>query len=474
MAVRTDRRGPRILAVILIALAAAWGIRAASVRPPRPLGLDHVDAGVARLIDEHVRRVRLVPLAPGPWTSLGMVYEANGMDEPAAACYARAVRWPWAGARGWYRLAMTRHALGDVDGALAAIARAQAIDETFAPLHWREGLWLLEAARTDEAEAAFDRAIAVDGGDDAGWIGRARIMLRRGRTEAAIALLEEWRFRRGPCASSAHHLLGTALARRGEVQRARIELDLARKSPPQWRDRWTDELASYRRGRKARLDHADALMREGAAGEALALLEPLADEFPDDLTIANNLAVALIETGRVDDAVKRLERAAVRDPVFVTTQLNLASALYRRGDFAGALRASDRAIALGGGRSRAYESRGAILTGMERYAEAAVALDEASRLDPGNPRALRWAGQVQLQLGRADEAVVRLERAIDRAPGDVEAWLFLALARVEAGDGAGAQAALASAAIIDPAHPRLDATRREVARKRTPARSAAP
>ena len=74
-----------------------------------------------------VAEVRGEPDDATRWTTLGMAYEANRLLDPARQSYEQAVELDSAGPRSWYRLAMARAALGDVDGAITAVRRTTAV-----------------------------------------------------------------------------------------------------------------------------------------------------------------------------------------------------------------------------------------------------------------------------------------------------------------------------------------------------------
>lgn len=70
---------------------------------------------------------------------------------------------------------------------------------------------------------------------------------------------------------------------------------------------------------------------------------------------------------------------------------------------------------------------------------------------PGRqPRAIVLQGRALVEAARFSEALPVLEDAATRRPGDAEAQLYLGLARLRTGDPAGADAALARAAEIEP------------------------
>ncbi len=92
MATHTKRRINRLRLAAIGAVATAalgyliWGL---TLNPPRPADLTHADPEVVELIDDSIFVLRLVPFSAERWATLGMIYEANGMEGPAAECYER-------------------------------------------------------------------------------------------------------------------------------------------------------------------------------------------------------------------------------------------------------------------------------------------------------------------------------------------------------------------------------------------------
>ena len=87
--------------------------------------------------------------------------------------------------KAWYRVAKIKMIMGDRVGAMAAAQRVVELAPDFAPVRWRLGLWQLEGGHLEQAQASFERAIALDAGDPAGWWGLARVLLQEQLPEQA-------------------------------------------------------------------------------------------------------------------------------------------------------------------------------------------------------------------------------------------------------------------------------------------------
>lgn len=430
---------------------AGWLLRR-SPTPPAPADLASLDPELADLITQTRADVHADPAA---WARLGMIYEANGFVGLARACYEQSVYRRDTEARWWYRLALVRARLGDVEGALAAALRASELDPGYAPVHWRQGLWRLDRGELHAAERAFRRALEVDPADPAGSVGLARVDLARGQPERAADTLESMLAAR-PGDRYALQLLGRAYGEMGRRDEAAFALAVGVDGEPSWRDPWSNELAQYRRGYAALLKDAVEHFQNGRFDEAIGIYERLRHrrESPALLT---QLGAAYVAAGRIDAALSVLEPLVFANPEEFDAHVTLASAYLQKGNAERALAHADRALAINPASARAHEARGMILWRTERYAAALSEFDEAHRADPRNATALVWMGMVQTDLRRHREALALFERAAVKRPMLVDAWLGIARAHVELGSVEQAAAALARAERIDPAHPQVSA-----------------
>jgi predicted Zn-dependent protease len=80
----------------------------------------------------------------------------------------------------------------------------------------------------------------------------------------------------------------------------------------------------------------------------------------------------------------------------------------------------------------------------EAYVEAQRRLLRASRYAPSDPEIHRRLGFVYMKLEKPKKAADSYRRAVDLMPSDFESWKGLGEAQLAAGDGAAAQASLAS------------------------------
>jgi protein O-GlcNAc transferase len=452
------RSGARWLAAIVcITLGAAgawWAVRSPSPEPPRLADLGPMDPEVAGLIEARIQRVSAARSDATAWGALGTACEANGFTVAAARAYDTATRLDPENPRWWYRLALITSRLGDQPAAMAALDRTLRLAPTYAPAHWRRGLWSLDQGDLVSAEASFRRATEVDAADIGGGVGLARVYLTRGENQRAVDLLERL-LNDHPGDRYAMQLLGTAYRRIGREDDARFALAVGTAGEPTWRDSWSNEVGSDRRGFAAVLKEATALAMAGDFAQAIPRLERLRAARPDDLGLLNHLGGIYAASGRSSDGIALLESVLTRDPQNFDTHLNLATAHAFARAFERAERHAERALAIRPANARALETKGMILWQTGRPAEARRALDGAIARDPRNARARVWLGLLLLEQQQPRAALTVFEAALSIDPMLADALVGFGMAQLQLGERDAAVLAFRRAEQIDPANVRL-------------------
>ena len=180
------------------------------------------------------------------------------------------------------------------------------------------------------------RAVLAQRGDmEAAWSFLAQVLLQRGRTADALAVMEEAQ-RRGAASPALLRQRGLALVWLGRAGEA-VELLTPLVSGG------SDGGASA--GDPAALNALGvALVEAGRAGEAVAVLERVFHRDPGDARAHETLSMAHLALGRWSEAEAAARSALAADPGRVHAWNNLGVALYRRGDGAGALDAWRHAV----------------------------------------------------------------------------------------------------------------------------------
>jgi Flp pilus assembly protein TadD len=228
------------------------------------------------------------------WLRLGMVYQANLQYDLARQVYGRVLEIEPTSAQAHYYLALCHNRLGDTTAAIVAMARVTVHDPTYVPAWWHLGLWQMEMGDLEEAERSARRVAD----DPAGGVVLARVLLQKGARDEAVELLERL-VTANPGDRHAHMLLGTAYRQLGRTEDARRELNLGRGEILERPDPWAEVLQQFFSGVAADRKRADSLLKQGRFEEAIAILEALHAQRPNNVSVIGHLAVAHRQAGQV-------------------------------------------------------------------------------------------------------------------------------------------------------------------------------
>jgi arylsulfatase A-like enzyme/Tfp pilus assembly protein PilF len=149
----------------------------------------------------------------------------------------------------------------------------------------------------------------------------------------------------------------------------------------------------------AEFERAKALLQQGAAPEAAALLEDLVRRNPGNVPFLTRLAEASSAMGRREAALATLRRAAQLNPALDFLRLRLAETSFELG----------------------------------RLADARAEYEAVLALDPRSARAWIGLGELALRQGKPDEELALLRRA--EAAGTESALVLSRLAQIEVARG---------------------------------------
>lgn len=449
-----------ILAVGLAIGVRWWSSWQPPVVPPLPADISALDADLRALIQRAADAAHERPDSPQAWRELGMVYQANGMIELAAACHARAVALHSGDGQAWHLLGMCRSMLGDTAGAAEAGRRAVAAVPHAAAAHWRLGYWLFDLGELVRAQESFRRALDVDAGDPAAIVGLARVHLQRRENHEAAALLEhllDSAPHAVPNEAYVNRLLASAYRRleRDEQADAALARSMVGAGRPAWFDPLSAELGALAMDLQSQLQRAKAMVNQGNFAQGSQQFEALRQRHPQKVGIHLAYAEALSQRGQIDAAIEVMRSALAVQPESVAVHLNLGAAHLtkarletsnrRDSHLHAAAQHANRALAADPGLAAPHALRGEVLEELGHRSQAIASYQQAMSLDPYGPRWTFLAGQALHASGEFAHAVHALEQAARLAPRNGEAWRLLASAYAQLDRREEARAATAQA-----------------------------
>ncbi len=294
--------------------------------------------------------------------------------------------------------ALDRAAVQDDAGAVAAIEQLLAENPGMVdPLPFLARS-LIRLGRKQEAAAAYRRALAA-GPDPQIELSLAHLLAEQGELDEAARLAES--------------------AVGGDPRRAYETLvgiaDL--RQDPVAAQRWVDRaIAAGDAGEPIRRRQARQLAEQGRAGEAVALLSPLAAEAGADTLAVLGLAQA--DNGEVEAGLATLERARRLAPTDGVVLENLGVVALRADRVPLALEALEDAAKTAGGGGSAWNSLGVARYRAGDPRGAIAAWRRAAELDPVLVDALFNLGLVAAETGDRATAQEALRRYLAGAPAD--------------------------------------------------------
>jgi tetratricopeptide (TPR) repeat protein len=253
-----------------------------------------------------------------------------------------------------------------------------------------------------------------------------------------------------------------------------------------WRDElslWQDAAARAPRLFRAQSNLGLALYEAGQPAAAAAVLERALRLNPGYAKAWNNLGLAYEDLGRPADALAAYRHALTTDPELAGAWANLGRLQLAGGELSAARQALQKAVALDPWAPEPHVTLG-LLEQREASPDAAVAqYRQALAVDPRSAEASNNLGLALQELGQTQAALAALQQAVALRPHDEDArlnleaaqsraagvpaidvyarltrqyphrpelWEALASARRRQDDPAGAAAALAQAARLDP------------------------
>jgi len=392
------------------------------------------------------------PQDPDKWEMLAAGFDAHGFPEEAETCYRRALELKPGTFHLTYLIAYAMEMRGaPTDDVLKQYDAADALEQGYAPLHWRKGVLLLRAGRANEARASFEKAVGLGAGYPAARLGIAQAMLAQGEAKEALAILKVLR-QAAPEDRGVLSGLARAYSMLGDVEAAREAAEHSRGTSMTLPDRDSvrTRVNSLGISAQARMERARTAMAEGRHEDAVAILQQIVGTFPDSADAHSLLGRELIASGHADAALASLRRAIELDPRQPFPRIDLAHALLKDGMLDEAivhLRVADEQAPHIG---KAQTLLAIALAEKGLLEEAVPHFERAASLDALT--VVEWR-QYALALGRLErweEAVKVYWTAVGLDTTDAATWFNLGLSLEKTGDLKQARMAHERSLSIDP------------------------
>lgn len=292
---------------------------------------------------------------------------------------------------------------GQPSAALSHAERAISISPNEPDFHFTRANSLLALDRTEDAEAAFEKAVALNPHHHKALSNLGAMALRSGRFNRALRLLQR-ATELDPSNAYALNNLGVALQEKGDQDSA---------------------LAAFDRAIALHPHYAEAHNNRGTLLHKRGLLEEAAAAFERSLSLKPRSPRAMINLGNIRMDQKRRPEAI---------------GVYRR-----AIDLAPRRPGVHCALARALATEGLL-------DEADLRLEEALRLDPKHLESLCLSGWVAWNKGSRDAACQRYKKALEVNPQHFNSHYYLACALYDQKDPGPAAAAFRKALEIRPYH----------------------
>jgi tetratricopeptide (TPR) repeat protein len=428
------RRRLVIVGTVLGLVGASWFGWRWYTTPPLPnIPLEGVSEEKVERITKAVESVRQNRRSGKAWGELGLTLLANGFHEEAAACFVNAERFDPKNPRWPYHQGTIALVTGRPE-AFAKLRTALAVAQT--PSDRRRVLFslvraLAEEGQLDEAEQKAKELQGLEG--ESPEVDFSLGIIAVGRGDRASAQFHLARLTHHPSARKKACSLLAGLTE--DAQQSQQYQQQASKFPQdqQWPDSFEGELEQYRPTYKPQLGLYRELESAGQYEEALAFLQELVKQSPDEESCLT-LGFSLLKKNRFEEAAQVYRQAIGFKATNPKSHLFLGVALLQLGEarlrepekkreamslFREVIAAEDKAIALQNDLTDAHLTRGRALKHMGRTDEAIASFRQAVLVGTEYAEMHQALGEALAEAGQIREGLEHLEDAVKLAkPGD--------------------------------------------------------
>ncbi|MDE2827297.1 MAG: tetratricopeptide repeat protein [Bacteroidota bacterium] len=266
---------------------------------------------------------------PGVRHNLGNIYYGQRQNRQALDQFIQAIN-DSAAAMSWHAVGAVYNVLSEPDSAVAAFRQAIVLDSLYAPAHTSLADWLEQQGSYTESLAHTRMALSIRPNHLADQVRQGRLLLRLGRSEEAVPLLQDIVIRY-PRTAEPQYVLGQVLQQLGKSdQSSRI---LAKADSLRAIEQAAGRLANTANRQptnfQAQVDYATALRRSGRTEEALKVYLIARALRPNNINLRFHIANAKMALGSLEEAEQELLYILAADSSYVLAWLSLRE-IYAR------------------------------------------------------------------------------------------------------------------------------------------------
>lgn len=387
--------------------------RAAPTGITDPASLSGIPARLQTALQKAYDDYRTDPDNMNALMTLGRLYLANNLVDPAESCFEDLTRQAPDAMRNWYYLGLVREMKDDPTNALTAYQEALKIGANYVPLLLRTATLELETS-PNAAREHFLLAAQLASDNPIPYYGLGRCEEAAGNTDAAIEAYGK-AVERFPSYAAAHAALARLAHAAGDTQEATRQEEAAQSGgpPPSPSNPLEEDLLKLRSGVSIELRQAQALLSAGKLDDAQQLLNALVARQPDSVDARNGLALAFAKQRKFDQAAAEFLKVLDLDPDNFLALTNLAQALSDLGEFSAADSRYRKALSLRPDDSAVRSRYAALLLVLDRPVDAVQVLSDApANTGESNPEWKALKATALMLAGKPDAAVATISKDV--------------------------------------------------------------
>jgi tetratricopeptide (TPR) repeat protein len=376
------------------------------------------------------------------FTTLGEVYQAHGLLNPASVAYSNARQLNPQDGLPIFHLGRIHRERGEWAAAATAFEEVTSLSSDDLTARIQLGEVQLDLQEGPAAERSFSEVLQDDPASAAAWFGLARAAATRGDPEEAVRHFHK-ALELQPEASIIHYPLALAYRSLGDLEKARSHLELRGEEPIRLDD--------------PRLDRLSRIAALSAVGAVLAMA---GDQ--EDFSARNFLGFTVDQLGETVGSIELLQAVAKAREVDPSGEGNVEAArihfaigglLAYQGAEADAITHFRTATEILPSFLEAHAKLGDALARSGDFSAAVAAYNQALAVHPDNPTTLLRRATALSRQGEDPAAVTDLERVTQLDPQAAEGWFHLAAAHERLADFSAAVSAYERALALDLADP---------------------